>query len=473
LKTNNRVIKLLYELDVRLSILGLLIGLLCLISSQASSQGRIAPKQPTRILFLFDASQSMYARWETNTRFEIARKLLLEMVDSLQGMDNLEIALRVYGHTKNYPPQDCDDTRLEVPFSAKNGSKIRKKMMEIKPSGTTPIARSLEACGGDFPKSPARNIIILITDGIEECNGDPCAVSAILQKKGIVLKPFVIGLGLNKDFLKQFECVGNYFDAANESQFQMALNVVITQALNNTTVQVNLIDALGKPTETNVDMTFYDRFSGAIRYNIMHTMNVKGVPDTIQIDPLGTYSITVHTLPPVYKDSVTITPGKHNIIGIDAPQGDLRLKIDGSNDYKNLEAIVRKHKETKTLHVQDFNSGQRYLVGNYDLEILTTPRIYLDNINISQSKTTTIQIPNPGIVTLMSNSPGYGTILLEEDNKLKWVYNLSENSVKESVVLQPGNYRVIFRPKNSQSSLYTIEKTFRIASGSSISVPIN
>jgi Ca-activated chloride channel family protein len=73
----------------------------------------------------------------------------------------------------------------------------------------------------------------------------------------------------------------------------------------------------------------------------------------------------------------------------------------------------------------------------------------------------------------MSNSPGYGTILLEEDNKLKWVYNLSENSVKESVVLQPGNYRVIFRPKNSQSSLYTIEKTFRIASGSSISVPIN
>jgi Ca-activated chloride channel family protein len=202
-------------------------------------------------------------------------------------------------------------------------------------------------------------------------------------------------------------------------------------------------------------------------------MNVKGVPDTIQIDPLGTYSITVHTLPPVYKDSVAITPGKHNIIGIDAPQGDLRLKIDGSNDYKNLEAIVRKHKDSKTLHVQDFNSGQRYLVGNYDLEILTTPRIYLDNINISQSKTTTIQIPNPGIVTLMSNSPGYGTILLEEDNKLKWVYNLSENSVKESVVLQPGNYRVIFRPKNSQSSLYTIEKTFRIASGSSISVPIN
>ena len=71
-----------------------------------------SPEQPTRILFLFDASQSMYARWETNTKYEVAKKMLGEMVDSLQGMQNLELAMRVYGHTKKYPPQDCDDTRL-------------------------------------------------------------------------------------------------------------------------------------------------------------------------------------------------------------------------------------------------------------------------------------------------------------------------------------------------------------------------
>jgi len=73
----------------------------------------------------------------------------------------------------------------------------------------------------------------------------------------------------------------------------------------------------------------------------------------------------------------------------------------------------------------------------------------------------------------MSNAPGFGAILIEEKSELRWIQNLSENSVKESFVLQPGNYRVVFRPKNSQSSLYTIEKTFRIASGSSISVNLN
>ncbi len=434
---------------------------------------RKEPEQPTRILFLFDASQSMYAKWESNTKFEVAKKMLGEMVDSLQAFNNLELALRIYGHTKRYPPQDCDDTRLEIPFGKQNGYAIKRRLDEINPSGTTPIARSLEACGSDFPKSPARNIIILITDGVEECNGDPCAVSALLQRKGIILKPFIIGLGLNKDFIKSFDCVGNYFDATDETQFRNAFNIVITQALNNTTVQVNLLDINGHPTETNATMTFYDMHTGGIRYNFMHTINAKGVPDTLQIDPLGAYKLTIHTIPEVKKDSILITPGKHNIIAAEVPQGDLQLKIDGSNEYKKLKAIVREKGKMTTLHVQDFDDITRYIVGEYDLEILTLPRIYINSVRIDQSKTTTVQIPSPGYATIVCNAPGYGDILLEEDNQLKWVHRIALNSIKESVVLQPGLYRIIFRPKNSTSSLYTIEKTFRIGSGSSISVNVN
>lgn len=449
-----------------------MIVLLMLCPLFLSAQSK-SPEQPTRILFLFDASQSMYARWETNTKYEVAKKLLGEMVDSLQRLDNLELALRVYGHTKRYPPQDCNDTRLEVPFGNRNGFSIKKRLDEISPSGTTPIARALEECGGDFPKSQARNIIILITDGIEECNGDPCAVSAMLQRKGIVLKPFVIGLGLDKEFIKSFDCVGNYFDATNETEFRNAFNIVITQALNNTTAQINLLDINGRPTETNTAITLYDQHTGVVKYNIMHTINAKGVPDTVQIDPLGKYKMTVHTIPEVRKDSISLVPGKHNIIAAEAPQGDLALKIDGANEYRKLEAIVRKHGEMQTLHVQNFSEVERYLVGTYDLEVLTSPRIYINNVNIDQSKTTTVQIPTPGFVTIICNAPGYGDILLEEKNELKWVHRIGLNSIKESVVLQPGNYRVVFRPKNSQSAIYTIEKSFRIASGSSISVNIN
>lgn len=50
----------------------------------------------TRILFIFDASQSMYGRWQSDTKINIAQKLLSNMLDSLKDTPNLEMAFRVY-----------------------------------------------------------------------------------------------------------------------------------------------------------------------------------------------------------------------------------------------------------------------------------------------------------------------------------------------------------------------------------------
>ena len=58
------------------------------------------PPPLTRILFIFDASQSMFGRWQSDTKISIAQKLLSNMLDSLKNVQNLELALRVYGHQK-------------------------------------------------------------------------------------------------------------------------------------------------------------------------------------------------------------------------------------------------------------------------------------------------------------------------------------------------------------------------------------
>ena len=454
-------------------LLGCSLFLITCFSSSAQKQKK-EKEEPTltRIEFLFDASASMSGRWQTGIKMEVAKRLMTQLLDSLRHLENLELALRVYGHQKPFPPQDCDDTKLEVPFGKGNISRIQEVLKNLASRGTTPIARSLEQCANDFPQSKSRNIIILITDGIEECKGDPCAVSLALQKKGVALKPFVIGMGLDESLKKTFDCVGKYYDASSEETFREALNVVISQALNNTTMQVNLLDIYNKPTETNVNMTFYDSF-GNIRYNFIHTINNRGNPDTLVIDPLATYRIVVHTIPPVEKGSVTLTPGKHTIVGIDAAQGYLYLKSEGMPEYKKLQAIVRKHGEMKTLIVQNFNNTEKYLVGKYDLEILTLPEIYLEHVDVSQSKTTTIEIPRPGIVTIITNGPGSGSIFLEEKNELKLLYNLDENATKETVVMQPGNYRIVYRPRASKESIYTIEKKFVVASGDSKIVVLN
>ncbi|MEI6900082.1 MAG: VWA domain-containing protein [Bacteroidota bacterium] len=430
------------------------------------------PKPTTRILFVFDCSQSMYGRWQSDTKFNIATRLFSNLLDSLKNVKNLQMALRVYGHQKMFPPQDCNDSKLEVPFAKDNVPRIKHVLKSIIPSGTTPIAASLSLAANDFPPCDnCRNIVILITDGLEECGGDPCFVSHELQKKGIFLKPFIIGIG--KDFKSSFECVGSYFDAVNEKEFRTALNVIITRALNPTTVQVNLLDIYYKPTETNVNMTFYDNVSGKIKYNLIHSQNTKGVPDTLEIDPLLTYDIVVHTFPPVRKDSIRITSGIHNVIGIDAPQGYLTFKTGQSSTIKNLPCIVRKSGQNEVINVQDFDQVEKYLVGSYDVDILCLPRISVKNVVIAQSHTTSVEIPMPGIAVIQKTTNGYGSLFTEEKDHLTCIYNLRDNpQQQESLYLQPGNYRVVFRSKYSNRASNTVEKSFEVNPGQTVNVKL-
>jgi Ca-activated chloride channel family protein len=430
----------------------------------------------TRILFVFDASNSMNARWQTNPKIEVARNLLINTLDELEGKPNLQLGLRIYGHQSSIKDgaQDCNDTKLEVPLGYDNTTWIKKEINGVTCQGTTPIARSLEKAAYDFTDCDnCRNVIILITDGIEACDEDPCAVSRALMEKNIMLKPFIIGIGIDETMISSLECIGNFFDATNEETFATILNVVISQALNSTTAQVNLLNINQKPLETNVPITIYDNRTGEIMYNLVHTLNHKGNPDTLYLDPLYVYDVTAHTLPETRSIGNVITPGIHNVIALETPQGDLMIKMNGRViDYKNIKAIVRLKDSSETLFAQVLNQKMKYIIGEYDLEILTLPRTYINNVNIEQSHTTTVEIPEPGVLTYRSPTPGYGAIMLEENNELTFVIQLDPNSVHQSFNLQPGRYRLVYRSKGSKESLFSIEKKFEIISGRSTAIEL-
>ncbi len=424
----------------------------------------------TRILFIFDCSQSMYARWQSDTKINIAQHFLSNILDSLKSVPNIELALRVYGHTKNFPPQDCNDTRLEVPFGSHNIDRIKNKLRTLVPRGTTPIASTLIKSADDFSDycDNCRNVIILITDGIEECGGDPCEASLELQRKGIILKPFVIGIG--KNFHESFDCVGTYFDATEEGQFTNALSIVISQILNETTAQVNLLDASGEPTETNVNMTFYDSKSGKLKYNYIHTLNGRGVPDTLLLDPLLTYDIVIHTLPKVERKNVQLDPGRHNIIPISTPQGFLVVKPLGGSIFPHArlwDVLVKEQNKCEVVNKQMLNQSAKYITGKYDLEVQSLPRLNIENVTISQSHTTTVEIPNPGLLTVTKLTDGmFGSVFVStEKGKLEWVCDLDNNLKVENIALLPGKYYAVMRSKYATRASYTIEKIFVIEPG--------
>lgn len=446
--------------------------LLAWCSGFACLQGQEGARPLNRILLIYDASNSMNARWQSDTKMKISKRLVSEIIDSLMTVPNVQLALRAYGHQSHYPPLDCGDSKLEVPFSFGNGKKIIQVIKGLVPKGATPIAYSLTEAAKDFPPCEnCRNLIILITDGIEECGGDACAASRLLQKQGIALKPFIIGIG--KDFSGDFQCVGEYFDASDERDFVRAFEIVISQALNNTTAQVNLLDVDGSPTVTNLNMTFYDHVSGNVEYNYVHTLNYYGRPDTLTLDPLYVYDVVVQTLPPLRMDSVVVRTGRHNVIAMPAAQGDLQVTMKGSRAAmtENTPCVLRKPGSTEIISTQYINTKRKYLAGTYDLDILTMPPVVLKNINISPNKTTNIELPMLGILVFRRSGAGYGTLYaIEQDGRQTLIHGFAEDKTSESLYLRPGTYRVVYRSKYNLRTSATREKTFVLEPGATVDV---
>ena len=436
-------------------------------TSQVSNFSK-AEKPLTRILFVFDASTSMLERWEGKEKFEKAKELFFELLDSLekvQQTQKLEVALRVYGHQSPVPPPDCLDTKLEVAFGNSTIGLIRDKMKSIKPKGTTPIAYSLLQTEYDFPDTyeDCRNIIILITDGVEMCSGDPCGVSIALQKRGVTLKPYIIGIDIDTKYIDLLNCMGNYFNAANEKDFRQAINTIVTQVTNLTAVKVNLLNAGGLPLETNVSLSFNDNFSGDLRYTYEHTLDSNNRPDTIYLDILSIYDMTVHTIPPVYKDSIKLDEGKLNIIEVAAPQGTLFIDMKGNNS--DIKCLLKKSGLSQTVYVLDVDRKQKIITGLYDLEILTMPRTYFSAIKIEQSKVNRIEIAEPGDVVVNFKNKSYGTLLYENGDILTNIFDFTPDKTHHKLRLQPGYYRIVYREDKHKKAINTGEAKFRVVSG--------
>jgi Ca-activated chloride channel family protein len=421
----------------------------------------------TRILFILDASNSMNAKWEgTQTRIEAAKELLAQAVDSLSGTPNLEIALRVYGHqspiTATY--EDCNDTKLEIPFGPDNYDKVKYRIKSVVAKGTTPIARSLEAAAADFPDQNSRNIIILITDGLEACDNDPCVIAKKLKDKGVKVTPFVIGLGMDLSYLEKFNCIGEYADAETKDAFRNVLKNVVTKALVNTTVQINLNDIYKAPKETDVTMFLYEAGTKNLKYTFVHTINRFGNPDTLIIDPTIKYDLVVNTLPMVEKKGIILKKNTHNTIIVDAPQGYIKPRFSNATKQYPLEIRVMQTGKPTTINVQKVNTSGKYIVGKYDLEILTLPRTYV-TVDVTQSSTVNVDIQAPGVFSYKSTNYVVAQVfVIRENGNMEWVCNLDETLLTGGFQLQPGNYRLVYRQKSLKSSSYTIEKNFRIYS---------
>ncbi|MDH3621240.1 MAG: VWA domain-containing protein [Gammaproteobacteria bacterium] len=159
----------------------------------AMNEGRpVLSLNDRAVEIVVDASRSMWGRMGGEPKMAVAKEILQDV--SYWFPQDLDLALRAYGSTSPSDNNDCADSALLVPFGDENREPIRQAIAGLRPLGQTPIAYALNQAAHDFGTLENDRALVLVTDGIESCGGDPVHAARELRAQGI--KVHLIGFGL-------------------------------------------------------------------------------------------------------------------------------------------------------------------------------------------------------------------------------------------------------------------------------------
>ncbi len=181
-------------------------------------------------IIVLDASGSMWGQIDGRAKLEIAREALATVLDSLPA--DTELGMIAYGHrTKG----DCADIELLVAPAVGTGPAIAQAAMDMQFLGKTPLTEAVRQAASELRSTEEKATVILITDGIETCNADPCALGAELEASGVDFTAHVVGFGLTEDEGKQVACLadntgGLYIQAKDAGALVDALKTTVSAA---------------------------------------------------------------------------------------------------------------------------------------------------------------------------------------------------------------------------------------------------
>jgi len=181
----------------------------------------------TNVGLILDASNSMWGQIQGVAKISIAKDVLEQIINGLP--DEMNVGLRLYGH--RYGLNDrraCQDTELKVPIAPIDKAVLIDIIQKIQPKGKTPLVYSVLQAGDDF-KDIKNGSIILITDGIESCDGNINSIAPALKESGIELKLHIVGFDIKEaEARAELEAIaksteGTYLDAKDSQELLSSL----------------------------------------------------------------------------------------------------------------------------------------------------------------------------------------------------------------------------------------------------------
>jgi hypothetical protein len=192
--------------------------------------GQVVPAQAGNgagILLILDCSGSMWGRVEGKAKITIAKQVTQELIKEVP--DNVQLGLMAYGHRKK---GDCKDIQIIGQLGASRGD-LGGAVRGLNARGKTPIADSLLKAGEMLATREGDTTLVLVSDGLETCGGDPCEVAGELKSKGLKVVIHVVGFDVTQKEAAQLKCIasaggGQYFQADNLAELKDALGKIKT-----------------------------------------------------------------------------------------------------------------------------------------------------------------------------------------------------------------------------------------------------
>ncbi len=180
------------------------------------------------VMLVLDASGSMWGQVEGKAKIEIAREAVDRLVDNWKPEDRL--GLVAYGHRRKGDCQDIETLFAPAPVDAES---FRSRVRALNPVGMTPLSAAVIQAADVLKSSEQKATVILVSDGEETCNLDPCQVGKDLETAGVDFTAHVIGFDVsNPAHQAQLRCLaqntgGQYFNAKDATDLAGALSAAV------------------------------------------------------------------------------------------------------------------------------------------------------------------------------------------------------------------------------------------------------
>lgn len=308
------------------------------ISCSFHMLAQVKQESPSPIIFIYDASGSMWGQMQGKTKMEIARDVLITTVNGLP--ENQKIGFVAYGHRKE---GDCKDVEFLVDVESGNKSQIEQSIKGIKPLGKTPLAYSALLVIDKLRQTKLKATIILITDGIESCGGNICDVIKKAKTEDLDFKLHIIGFGIKDADTEQLKCAseagdGNYYDASDAGSLGDVLKEATSATVDNpignfsiyTTKNGIAIDALVKA----YDILSKRKSISARTYKDTAYIYLPPSKYNFEVTPLGGTDVNMITVANIesFEDKIV-----HKTISFDGG----KLGITTTNNGNDWDCIVK------------------------------------------------------------------------------------------------------------------------------------